>query len=91
MCLAMVATDTEPMLERIVKRDRIVAAEAGALASYVQRGTPLERNEVAEIESIVQSLSEQGREGNDRLAELAVAWVRRNPQPLPLEKPSYGR
>ncbi len=64
---------------------------AAALASYVQRGTPLGPSEIAEIASIVRSLHARGGAGNDRLAALAVAWVLRNPQPLPLEKPAYNR
>ncbi len=71
--------------------DRAYAETAGALASYVQRGTPLGRPEVAEIESIVRSLRKRGGAGNDRLAAIAVAWVLRNPQPLALEEPSYER
>ena len=71
--------------------DSAYAEMAGATASYVQRGTPLGQSEVAEIESIVRSLHKQAGAGNERLAALAVAWVLRNPQPMALEKPSYGR
>ena len=71
--------------------DRAYAEMAGAMAKYVQCGTPLGRSEVTEIESIVSSLSKQDGAGDDRLTALAVAWVLRNPQPLALEKPSYGR
>lgn len=71
--------------------DQAYAAMAGAIADYAQRGTPLGRTEVAEIESIVRSLVERNGEGNERLADLAVAWVLRNPQPLALRKPGYER
>jgi hypothetical protein len=71
--------------------DRAYAQMAGSLASYVQRGTPLVPSEVAEIKSIVRSLVGRDGAGNERLAELAVAWVLKNPQPLALEKPSYVR
>jgi len=71
--------------------DREYAQMASAFMGYVKRGTPLETCEVAETESIVRSFVKEGGEGNDRLAELAVAWVLKNPQPLVLEKPSYRR
>jgi len=71
--------------------DRDYARMAKVLAVYVQRGMALGPSEVAEIESIVSSLIEQGGAGNDRLAELAVAWVLKNTQPLALETPGYRR
>ncbi len=69
--------------------NRAYAQMANAFSVYVQRGTPLGLSEVAEIESIVRSLIDRGGAGNDRLAELAVAWVLKNPQPLALEIPDY--
>jgi hypothetical protein len=74
-----------------VNWDRAYAEMANAISGYVQSGSPLVPDEVSEIESIVRSLIERSGAGNARLAELAVAWVRQNPQPLTLEKPSYGR
>jgi hypothetical protein len=71
--------------------DRDYGQMAEAMAAYVQRGAPLGPGEVAEVESIVRSLKGQRGAGNDRLAELAVAWVLKNPQPLALEKPGYQR
>ncbi len=71
--------------------DRDYVQMGHALATYVQRGAPLEKSEIAEIESIVRELASRDGEGNARLAELAVAWVLKNPEPLALEKPSYRR
>ncbi|HZV00750.1 MAG TPA: ankyrin repeat domain-containing protein [Planctomycetota bacterium] len=71
--------------------DQAYAAMARAFAGYVERGTPLDESEVDEIKSIVRSLSKENGRGNARLGELAVAWVLRNPRPLPLETPSYKR
>lgn len=71
--------------------DRDYTKMATSISAYVQRGTPLDTTDTAEIASIVGALVESGGEGNDRLAELAVAWVLRNPQPLSLEKPDYRR
>jgi hypothetical protein len=71
--------------------DGAYAEMASAMAGYVQRGIPLGAAEVAEIKSIVRSLVERRGAENDRLAELAVAWVLANPTPLALDKPSYER
>jgi hypothetical protein len=74
-----------------VNWDGDYAQMANVLAAHVQRGTPLEQDEVEEIEEITQELLETGGEYNDRLMFLAVAWVLKNPQPIPLEPPSYRR
>ena len=71
--------------------DRPYAEMASAISGYVRRGTPLGSSQLAEIESIVRSLVKRSGARNDRLAELAVAWVLLNPQPMALEKPDYGR
>lgn len=71
--------------------DRGYARMALALVEYVQRGTALGPGEIAEIGSIVRALVQQEGAGNARLAELAVAWVLKNPEPLALEQPDYGR
>lgn len=71
--------------------DRDYADMARALTTYVEQGTPLDPSDVAELKSVALSLSANSGRRNERLAELAVAWVLRNPQPLVLEKPSYGR
>jgi hypothetical protein len=64
---------------------------ARALLNHVGSGVALEPHEVDEIAGIVRSLSESGGAGNARLAALAVAWVLRNPRPVPLPTPSYRR
>lgn len=71
--------------------DRAYAEMATAVSGYVQRGTPLGPNEVAEIDSILSLLVRCGGAGLDRLAELVVAWVLKNPSPLVLERPDYDR
>jgi len=71
--------------------DGAYAQMANAISGYVQRGVALDRSEVVEIEEIVRSLPGLSGVGSDRLAELAVAWVLMNPQPLALEKPGYRR
>jgi len=64
---------------------------ARALPRYLERGTPLDPGQVLEVDAIVQALKAEGGQGTDRLAELAVAWVVQNPQPLALETPDYKR
>jgi hypothetical protein len=71
--------------------DRDYGQMANALAAHVQCGTPLEQPEVAEIEAISKALRKSAGAGKDRLMELAVAWVLKNPQPIPLKAPPYGR
>jgi hypothetical protein len=71
--------------------DRDYAAMAKSLADYVQRGAALAASEVSEIKETVRALRERDGEGNDRLAELAVAWVLKNPEPLALDPPAYTR
>jgi hypothetical protein len=64
---------------------------ARALLHHVGSEVALEPHEIEEISSIVRSLSKSGGAGNARLAALAVAWVLKNPRPLPLPMPSYRR
>ncbi|MFB9929099.1 ankyrin repeat domain-containing protein [Amycolatopsis halotolerans] len=71
--------------------DRSFRAMADALPGYFASGTPLPELEEA------QALAKRTRSGNgtdeelSRLSELAVAWVRLNPTPLPMASPPYNR
>ena len=64
---------------------------ARALLAHVQTGTPLSSAQLAELGALVASLTPSVEGDTDRLAELAVAWVRLNPRPVPLGKPDYAR
>lgn len=55
----------------------------------VQRGTPLEAATLDEIARLVGSLARNAEGDVDRLAEVAVAWVRLNPTPIPLGPVAY--
>jgi ankyrin repeat protein len=63
---------------------------ARAFGDYVRKGTPLSPSELTEADAIIPALQRAGA-GHDRLAELAVAWVLRNPSPIPLGTPTYSR
>ncbi|MFE3178173.1 ankyrin repeat domain-containing protein [Amycolatopsis sp. NPDC059090] len=74
-----------------VNWDRSFRAMIDALPGYLASGTPLPELQEA------QALTKRTHSGNGtdeelaRLSELAVAWVRLNPTPLPMTAPSYGR
>ncbi|ATY15777.1 ankyrin repeat domain-containing protein [Amycolatopsis sp. AA4] len=76
-----------------VNWDRAFRAMIDALPGYFASGTPLPDAELHEA----QALAKRTRSGNGdddelaRLSELAVAWVRLNPAPLPLASPKYDR
>ncbi|WP_116205214.1 ankyrin repeat domain-containing protein [Amycolatopsis circi] len=76
-----------------VNWDRAFRAMVDALPGYFASGTPLPDAELQEA----QALAKRTRSGNGndeelaRLSELAVAWVRLNPTPLPMTSPPYSR
>lgn len=63
------------------------------LVETLASGDPLPADDVAEAQALGRRLS--GGDGDadelDRLADLATAWVLRNPVPAPLPKPGYRR
>jgi hypothetical protein len=63
---------------------------ADAFLKYLHAGTPLSSSDLAEAAALV---AEVKRKSGDtaRMAELAVAWVLRNPTPIPLDPPAYKR
>ncbi|MCC2333779.1 ankyrin repeat domain-containing protein [Cellulomonas wangsupingiae] len=66
-------------------------AMARAFADHVATGTPLPDADLAEVRTAVDDLVRTGSGATARLAELAVAWVLRNPDPRPLDAPGYRR
>jgi len=63
-----------------------------ALVKHFASGTPLGSDELEEAANLAKRL--RGGIGDDepgRLMELAVHWVKENPNPAPLGKPEYGR
>ncbi|WP_406639852.1 ankyrin repeat domain-containing protein [Amycolatopsis sp. WGS_07] len=73
-----------------VNWDRTFRTMTDALPGYFASGTPLPELPEAQL------LAKRIRSGNgddelDRLSELAVTWVRLNPNPIPLAPPEYDR
>lgn len=65
-------------------------AMLAAFCAHVGSGVALDAAEVAEAHAIARQVRSR-HERTARLAELAVAWVARNPAPRPLPPPSYQR
>lgn len=65
---------------------------ARAFLVYVGSGTPLSAPELASANTLVDELVRHANCDLDRMGELAVAWIRRNPNPMPLpETRGYDR
>lgn len=60
------------------------------LVNILKQGVPLSLSEIDEADAIVRSIKSKIN-GSTRLAELAVAWVVKNPTPIPLGIASYKR
>lgn len=63
---------------------------ADAWLTHVGSGTPLKVAELTEARHLVSEAKARGGE-MERFGALAVAWVDRNPDPIPLPTPPYGR
>jgi len=67
--------------------DRDYTQMAQAFLKYIRVGRPLSNDHVLEAETIVKGIVKQRGDGDHnhaRLTQLAVEWVRRNPQPTAL-------
>jgi hypothetical protein len=73
-----------------VNWDRDYAAMARAFYGYVASHHPLAPDDLAACMEVVRSLRDNP-DSSERLMEWAVEWVRRNPDPIRLEAPSYKR
>ena len=65
-----------------------------AMPHYLSLGTPLSDTDLEEAKQVISQI--YGKDFNDgprldRLCQLALAWIKQNPEPLPLEEPSYKR
>ena len=65
-----------------------------ALPQYLSLGSSLSEQELEEIKQVIAQI--HGKENDDeasldRLCQLALAWIKKNPEPIPLEKTSYKR
>jgi len=73
--------------------DRDYRAMADAFPGFVAQGEPLGEEELREAKELAKEVrSGRGADGQlDRLSELAVAWVAKNPAPIALEAVGYTR
>lgn len=63
-----------------------------SLTKYFKQGTPLSTTLLEEVEVLTQSLHNGDSDIEAaRLCELAVDWVRKNPNPIPMQQPDYKR
>ena len=65
-----------------------------AMPHYLSLGTPLSDTDLEEAKQLISQI--YGKDFNDvlrldRLCQLSLAWIEQNPEPLPLEEPSYKR
>jgi len=64
------------------------------LSQYLSLGNPLSEQELAETKELIAQVHGKDFDDGprlDRLCQLAIAWIKQNPEPLLLEKTSYKR
>ena len=65
-----------------------------ALPQYLSLGNPLSDQELEETKELIAQVHGKDFDDGprlDRLCQLALSWIKQNPEPLPLEEPSYKR
>ena len=65
-----------------------------AIPHYLSLGTPLSDTDLEEAKQVISQI--YGKDFNDgprldRLCQLALAWIKQNPNPIDLKEPSYKR
>jgi hypothetical protein len=65
----------------------------GDLLVHLSSGTPLPADQLAEAQAAINAIrrAEVDDDAVGRLGELAVSWVKLNPNPIPLPPPAYRR
>lgn len=74
--------------------DRNYRKMLDALLMHFSSGTPLSEHELSETKKLTSSIHAKGDDDEqitERLCELAVLWVSKNPSPILLNKPNYDR
>lgn len=77
-----------------VNWDRNYRKMLQAMPQYLSLGIPLSEQELAETKELIAQVYGKDFDDEprlDRLCQLAIAWIEQNPEPLPLEEPSYKR
>lgn len=77
-----------------VNWDRDYRKMLQALPQYLSLGIPLSDQELAETKELIAQVHGKDFDDEprlDRLCQLAIAWIKQNPEPLLLEKTNYKR
>lgn len=77
-----------------VNWDRDYRKMLQALPQYLSLGIPLSKQELEETKELIAQVHGKDFDDEprlDRLCQLALAWIKQNPEPLLLEKTSYKR
>lgn len=65
-----------------------------ALPQYLSLGSSLSEQELAETKELIAQVHGKDFDDEhrlDRLCQLALSWIKQNPEPISLEKTSYNR
>ena len=77
-----------------VNWDRDYRKMLQALPQYLSLGIPLSDQELAETKELIAQVHGKDFDDEprlDRLCQLALAWIKQNPNPIDLKEPSYKR
>ena len=77
-----------------VNWDRDYRKMLQALPQYLSLGIPLSDQELEEIKQVIAQIHSKENDDEaslDRLCQLALAWIKQNPNPIDLKEPSYNR
>ena len=77
-----------------VNWDRDYRKMLQALPQYLSLGSSLSEQELAETKELIAQVHGKDFDDEprlDRLCQLAIAWIKQNPEPISLEKTSYNR
>lgn len=77
-----------------VNWDRNYRKMLQAIPHYLSLGTPLSDTDLEEAKQVISQI--YGKDFNDgprldRLCQLALAWIKQNPNPIDLKEPNYNR
>ena len=77
-----------------VNWDRDYRKMLQAMPQYLSLGTPLSDQELEEIKQVIAQIHSKENDDEaslDCLCQLALAWIKQNPNPIDLKEPSYKR
>ena len=77
-----------------VNWDRDYRKMLQAMPQYLSLGTPLSDQELEEIKQVIAQIHSKENDDEaslDYLCQLALAWIKQNPNPIDLKEPSYKR